>query len=75
MKALFVSSLTMMMIVSGSNANTLHADSTDDRTAKLDSFELMNARRYEPQNRQYGGGGGTGRREILSRHSTDSAIV
>ncbi|MEL6381982.1 MAG: hypothetical protein AAFQ89_05830 [Cyanobacteria bacterium J06626_18] len=67
MKALVVSSLTMMAIASGTDALTSSTATHDDRAAQFEHSEVVTASQYRTQNRQYGGGG-TGRREILSNH-------
>ena len=65
MKALAVSSLTMIAIASSINVTALKAAVTSAQTAELDTSELISQRQYRSQGEQFGGGG-TGRREILS---------
>lgn len=74
MKALAVSSLTMMAIASSISVTTLNTATTSDHTAELDKFELISRGQYQSQGQQFGGGG-TGRREILSQGMVDSIIV
>lgn len=67
MKALVVSSLTMMAIASGTDVLASSAASSSDRAVQFERSDVITANQYRTQNRQYGGGG-TGRREILSNH-------
>ncbi|MGF1523237.1 MAG: hypothetical protein ACFBSF_13055 [Leptolyngbyaceae cyanobacterium] len=67
MKAIVVSSLTMMAIASGTDALASSATPNSDRAVQFERSELISANQYRTQSRQYGGGG-TGRREILSHH-------
>ena len=66
MKALLLSSLLMTAIANSVDA--FASSSTSDRTTEFGTSELVTARQYQTQSRQYGGG--TGRREILSHHQS-----